>query len=632
MATNADATRVFALVHRSGNGTTILHHIGAPKPLPPTNPALPAAPEVGRIVRADDPAWADRIRFTMPDQDVFEIDSATHDVVARHRAVGTMNFDLIVHPGSGDLFVSNTDARNLVRSEPELRGRFVETRLSRIDAQSGAIEHFDLNESARPGVLSANGVRLRAMADPGGIVLDASRERLYVASQGTDRIGVFDLERGRLRDRIDVGDAQGGEIDTTGVRGPRGLALHPSGRWLYVHNRLSDTVSVVDTRAGRVVRELAIGAVDPVPRVVREGRKFLYDAKRGNGTGSCASCHIDADADNLLWDLGDPGGDLAAVPTEFRFDGGEYPGFHPMKGPMVTQTLRGLVGVGPLHWRGDRENFEAFNGAFDALMGGEPLSDEEMDLFAAWSRTVHYPPNPNQRLDRGLRDDPEASEQIGFDLFSDPTSPGRCGLCHPIGVGTVGMIRRQPILETQPIKIAHLRNVYRKVELDRSSTEPQKIGIGVNHDGAGGIGGSFEQIVTRGVALVGREDLAPHLIALLRVWDTGTAPAVGRQVRLDVETAGTVDDTLELLRARATAGDVDLVALGSIDGEPVGLLYDVAQKAFVRGASGPTASLADLRELAREDRGAFVLTGAFPGTGKRMALDRDRDGIPDEQE
>jgi len=30
--------------------------------------------------------------------------------------------------------------------------------------------------------------------------------------------------------------------------------------------------------------------------------------------------------------------------------------FHPMKGPMTTQTLRGLVNSGAMHWRGDRAN------------------------------------------------------------------------------------------------------------------------------------------------------------------------------------------------------------------------------------------------------------------------------------
>ncbi|MFM7173570.1 MAG: hypothetical protein ACKO4U_11115, partial [Caldilinea sp.] len=35
------------------------------------------------------------------------------------------------------------------------------------------------------------------------------------------------------------------------------------------------------------------------------------------------------------------------------------PSFHPMKGPMSTQSLRGLAGQGPMHWRGDRTGVTA---------------------------------------------------------------------------------------------------------------------------------------------------------------------------------------------------------------------------------------------------------------------------------
>jgi hypothetical protein len=40
--------------------------------------------------------------------------------------------------------------------------------------------------------------------------------------------------------------------------------------------------------------------------------------------------------------------------------------YHPMKGPMLTQSLRGLLNTGPLHWRGDRSGATAGGSAFDA--------------------------------------------------------------------------------------------------------------------------------------------------------------------------------------------------------------------------------------------------------------------------
>ena len=150
---------------------------------------------------------------------------------------------------------------------------------------------------------------------------------------------------------------------------------------------------------------------------MKDGRKFLYDAKlSGNGTMSCAACHIDGDVDGLAWDLGDPGGTMQAAPSgqPFPFNIG-LASFHPMKGPMTTQTLRGLSSTNPLHWRGDRANFQAFNGAFASLMGGSQISASDMNTYAGFGTSMVFPPNPNQNLDRTYTTTPaSANAQEGL--------------------------------------------------------------------------------------------------------------------------------------------------------------------------------------------------------------------------
>src|SRR4029077_5954683 len=109
---------------------------------------------------------------------------------------------------------------------------------------------------------------------------------------------------------------------------------------LYVLNRLANSLSVIDTAANTVLKEIPVGSFDPTPTVIRQGRGFLYDAKlSGNGTMACAACHIDAEMDLLAWDLGDPGGDLQTNKTVNPLLGGTTNTsiFHPMKGPMTTQ-------------------------------------------------------------------------------------------------------------------------------------------------------------------------------------------------------------------------------------------------------------------------------------------------------
>jgi YVTN family beta-propeller protein len=142
------------------------------------------------------------------------------------------------------------------------------------------------------------------------------------------------------------------------------LALNALAQRLYVLNRIANTLSVIDTAGDTVLREIPVGSYDPTPAFIRQGRGFLYDAKlSGNGTMSCASCHVDAEMDMLAWDLGNPFGTMETVTV--GGDGGvQIPSTrHPMKGPMTTQTLRGLrVGAAPL--AGRSTSFLAFNKAF----------------------------------------------------------------------------------------------------------------------------------------------------------------------------------------------------------------------------------------------------------------------------
>ena len=77
--------------------------------------------------------------------------------------------------------------------------------------------------------------------------------------------------------------------------------------------------------------------------------------------------------DQLAWNLGNPDGDLQTNLNAYVANSPRTtPFFHPMKGPMVTQTLRGIANSGPQHWRGDRmgQNRETVNGGIGITGGG----------------------------------------------------------------------------------------------------------------------------------------------------------------------------------------------------------------------------------------------------------------------
>ncbi len=490
LAVSPDGSRVYAVIQRSGNGTTVLP-AGVQAP-PPSQNGVPA-PAQGILVRAEDPVWASQIPYTLPDNDVAEIDVATQTVTRYFRAIGTTNTAIAVHPASGELWVANTEARNLVRFEPNLRGHAIDSRLVRITTGPvPVITTFDLNAGLDYGQLPNVSALATALSEPFGVAIDAAAGRVYVAAQGTDRIGVLDLA-GNVLARIEVGGTPGALVDTRRKRGPRALALHPTQNLLYVFNRLSDTLVVVDRTTNAVLREQPIASWDPLPAAVREGRNFLYDAKlSGNGTMSCAACHVDGDMDGIAWDLGDPAGAMQAPPAQpFPFSLLSLSQFHPMKGPMTTQTLRGLAGTGVLHWRGDRANFQAFNPAFDLLLGGAQLAPVDMNAFAAFVDGMRHPPNPHQLLDRSLRTAPAGNnEAAGMAAFTQNVAsfpiPGgaSCATCHALPTGTNGIIFPANILqEPQQMKVPQLRNMYRKVGFVRAAG-PQKSGFGFTHDGA----------------------------------------------------------------------------------------------------------------------------------------------------
>ena len=184
LAVNADGTRVYAAFQLSGNSTTVLPHTLAPAPPPPANAALPAPPQTALIVPANDP----RISYTVTDHDVAEIDPATHAVIRYLSSVGTNLFDIAVNPVAREVWVANTEARNLVRFEPALRGHFIDHRLSRVPLGEGEVTVVDLNPGIDYGTLPNQPAQATALAQPAALAIAADGSHAWVTAFGSDRV------------------------------------------------------------------------------------------------------------------------------------------------------------------------------------------------------------------------------------------------------------------------------------------------------------------------------------------------------------------------------------------------------------------------------------------------------------
>jgi len=633
LAVSKDGSKVYAAFAISGNATTIIPVPQAPAPPPPVNPKLPPAPAQGIIVQATDPSWSSFIQFTMPDNDVAEIDVATQTVTRYFSGVGTINLGLAVNPISGDLFVANTDALNLVRFETNLRGHFIDSQITRVSVASGVATKFDLNPNIDYSVLPNPAALRIALSQPAGTVFDPSGNFMWVAAFGTDRVAKVDTS-GTVLSRIEIGNTPGTQVDSKNKRGPRGLALNAKAETLYVLNRISNTLSVVNTTTGTVTKEIPVGSYDPTPPEIKAGRGFLYDAKlSGNGTGACASCHIDGDMDHLAWDLGDPTGTMEVVKDPVKV------ALHPMKGPMTTLALKGLDTLQPYHWRGDKANFAAFNPAFDTLLGGNQLSDADMATYQNFVFSILFQPNPNENLDRSLPTSlAGGNPQTGFNIYkTEAFTLGivTCNFCHLYAnQGTDRLIIPASLLEQpQAFKTPQMRNIYQKLLFNNAPGAATIDGYGLLHDGSKA--GSFEFLSDPVFGPFSTNVyIQTQLNAYMLCFDTGMAPAAGytRTVTAaNVNNSGVVSDWATL-ESQAAGLNNDLIVKGTIQGKVHGLLYQPVANNYATDTAG-------LGPFTHAQLVSFILAGdtlspmGVPyGTGLRMGIDRNANGVLDGDE
>jgi mono/diheme cytochrome c family protein len=617
---------------------------GPPPPIPAPDDDLPTAPQTGLVVQrrggvwvdeTGDARWTGRVPASPSDVDVVELAIRGSEPRIRReaRGVGTLVGNSAFDEASNSLYVLNTEAKNLQRFEPNLKGRFADNRVSVVDFE-GASPYstpVDLNRHvAYETPAGSEEERALSLALPRDIVRDADGT-LYVAATGSARVGVLDPD-GTVRDRIRVGS------------GPTGLALDTRRRRLYTLNRIDSTVSVVSLDSRAEVFRTPIG-FDPEPAAVREGRGYLFDARlSAHGTVACATCHTDGHRDGLVWDLGDPRGEMRTVYSvpvlgwpilDYRQP--------PQKGPMTTQSLRGLAGLAPYHWRGDVERLSDFGGLVESLLGGpRQLDTRETAALEAYLVSLAHPPNPREALDRT---DPNPatgpSAARGREIFlHTKTSFGgvSCSACHTLAPsaaeGTAPaiipgqlLVSRDGVADAQNLKVPTLRGLYLKVPTITSGGK-RTAGVGFTHDGTVE---SLDAYLRRpGFAFPNRRarrDVEAFLMAL----DTGTAPSVGLQTTLGKAPRAGALERISLLMSQADAGNCDLVVKGIVGGSRRGFVY-VGNGRF--RSDRQTDGEIGLEEL-RGGAGAgseLTFTGVPPGRGVQMGVDRDDDGTLDGDE
>ena len=731
LAKSADGLRVYCAIFESGNRTTVLPSGGmqpgddppdvmgissgpyAGVNPPPNNGAifepelnthLPLPPEVGLIVRENDLGqWVDdngtdwstlvdgpfasisgrSVGWGMADHDVAIIETSN---LALSYATDTMNIvmSLAVRPGSGEITAVGTDATNEVRFEPNLNGRFLRVNFASIDPVTLSPTTSELNPQVDYTVPTvAPATRALGFSDPRGIVWSGDGSRGYITGLGTNNVLTVDGSGARLGAPADVGF------------GPTGIVLDEARGNLYVLHRFENSIAVLDTDGapGGLPTEIArVSFHDSTPEVIRRGRVHLYDARATSGLGitSCASCHVDARLDRLSWDLGDPAGELVALGD--ANGGAGVPGqsedlidFHPMKGPMVTMTLRDIIGKEPFHWRGDAEGLEEFNVGYEKLLGDdEQLETEELEDLKGFLATIHYPPNPFRNLNGTLPTNLPLTE-VSTGRFTPINTPlpngnavdGRnyflnvrnCHHCHtlPTGMGSnkrwngtffddvpLGPDGEDHHSVLGPVgqimfntKVPTLRNLYERSGSNFYSSESLG-GFGFRHDGTVD---SIARFMYRSVFHPDDDQEVADLIAFMLCMSGETEissaiddldyppgepglyihPAVGRQITFDSATLTPTQGTeLATLTQLNNDGEIDLVLKARYGGEIRGGVRLPSGKWRMDRRGEFTTSANHLALVGPQN--VFTITAVPPGSGQRIGVDRDLDGFFDRDE
>lgn len=298
-------------------------------------------------------------------------------------------------------------------------------------------------------------------ADPTDVVFSKDGRYAFVSGGGVQEIAMIDIRKMKQilknaseEERTEVlpnhlGISMEYILKRIPVgQSPRGMAVSPDNRYLYVADGLDDAISVIDIKKRKRVNVIDLGGPKEVTQA-RYGEHIFHDAQYTFVRQfSCHSCHPDGHIDGMSYDI-EPDG-LGINPVDNR-------------------TLRGINDTAPFKWEGTNPSLKRQCGprlaAFFTRV--DPFAPEQSAALDRYIVTIPRPPNryrTGEELTPAQRRGKRLFERMYDNSGNLIPLTNRCNHCHTPPYFTnreVFDVGSASWLDTNnEFDVPHLNNIY----------------------------------------------------------------------------------------------------------------------------------------------------------------------------
>lgn len=266
-------------------------------------------------------------------------------------------------------------------------------------------------------------------SDPFDVVITPDGKRAFISHSGVNFITVVDMDSVRqlisesTPEMLDVWPDHLGISSRFIVKriptgaNPKGIALSPDGKILYVAEHLEDRIGVINTESLETTNTIDLGGPRKIT-VARQGRRLLNNAGHTFQTQySCYTCHPDEHEDGLVYNMASK--DMGRNVTN-------------------TQSLRDIGETAPFKWNGKNQTVFKQDGMrfSTVLTRTEPFSYKNLDAISSYIMTgIPYPPNllynPSGELSEAQKRGKVIFDRKTDNFGNEIPENNRCITCHP---------------------------------------------------------------------------------------------------------------------------------------------------------------------------------------------------------